>query len=238
MSLVVSNGGGPGGAASAFQSFGGGGGMDPISMMMGGMGGPMGPLGGMSMNMNMNGMPPQQQKQQQQPQKQFDAIPPGTPISLRNLQSAPERNGDRGVTQRYIPSTKRYVVQIEDDDDDNDNNNTMSVKAANLVQHVGLKIHGIESQTELNGLSGTILAWSDANQRYNVYIRSSKKVISLRPGNCVLDVGTVAQIVGTSRNELNGKWGTIKEWIRESNKYDVQLSEKQIIRVKTEVMRV
>ena len=66
-----------------------------------------------------------------------------------------------------------------------------------------------------------------------------KKVVSLKPGNVILEAGTVAQLTGlTSRPELNGKWGTVKEWIRESNKYDVQLSPHQTIRVKVENMRV
>jgi len=230
--------GGPGGG---FQSFGGpsmsggmpgmggvgGGGTDPISMMMGQMGGMGGPMGGMMGPMGQMGGPSQAAEP-----PQFDAIPTGTLVSLQNLKSAPERNGDRGVIRQYISSTKRYMIQIEDSQD------TMSVKALNLLQHVGVRIHNITSQTELNGKSGTIMAWSDANQRYNIYVKALAKVISLKIDNCILDKGTVVQIVGTSRDELNGKWGTITEWIRDGDKYNVQLSASQIIRVKMDALRV
>jgi hypothetical protein len=35
-----------------------------------------------------------------------------------------------------------------------------------------------------------------------------------------------------------GKWGTVKNWIRETNKYDVQLSPQQVVRIKVENLRV
>jgi hypothetical protein len=54
-----------------------------------------------------------------------------------------------------------------------------------------------------------------------------------------LENGTVGKIEGLmSKPELNGKYGTIKSWIRDSNRYDVQLSAEQIVRVKTENIRV
>jgi len=154
-------------------------------------------------------------------------------VSLKGLVNAPERNGDRGTVKHYIPSTGRYVVELEDSDE------TMSVKPNNLLQHVHVRIHDIQNQPDLNGKTGTIIAWNESKQRYNIYVIVLQKVVSLRPNNVVLDPGTVAKITGlNSRPELNGKWGTVKEWIRETNKYDIQMSPQHVIRVKVENTRV
>ena len=163
----------------------------------------------------------------------YDAIPPGTVVSLKGLVNASDRNGDRGVVKQYIPSSGRYVVELEDSED------TMSVKPSNLLQHVHVRIHDIQSQPELNGKTGTIITWNSHKERYAIYVMDLKKVVSLKPGNVVLESGTVAQVTGlSSRPELNGKWGTIKDWVKESNKYDVQLSPQQVIRLKVDNMRV
>ncbi len=225
-------GGGPGGGFS--RSFGGGG-PDPFSMMfsqsMGGGGGGM--PAGMSAGMG-GGMPgARQSARRPAAPPRYDAIPPGTVVSLKGLVNASDRNGDRGVVKQYIPSSGRYVVELEDSED------TMSVKPSNLLQHVHIRIHDIQSQPELNSKTGTIITWNSHKERYAIYVMDLKKVVSLKPGNVVLESGTVAQITGlSSRPELNGKWGTIKNWVKESNKYDVQLSPQQVIRLKVENMRV
>jgi len=210
----------------------GGVGMDPFSMMFSqGMGGGMHtPMGG-AMNMQMPGM--RQPSASAPVAQRYDTIPPGTVVSLKGLVNAPERNGDRGVVKQYKPDTGRYIVVLEDSEE------TMSVKASNLLQHVHVRIIDIQSQPELNGKTGTVLTWLPSKERYNIYVMALKKVVSIKPGNVVLDKGTVAQITGLrSKPELNGKFGTIKEWIRDANKYDVQLSAQEIIRVKVENMRV
>ena len=206
-----------------------GGGMDPFSTMfggpgmsMGGMGGMPGGMGGMGSSFSSAASPPG-----------YDEIPNGTVVSLKGLVSKPERNGDRGVIRQYSKQKGRYVVELED------SNETMSVKPSNLLQHVKVKIHDIKGQPELNGKTGTILTWIQGKERYNIFVSSLRKTVSLKPGNVVLDNGTVGQITGLqSKPELNGKYGTVKEWIRESNKYDVQLSASQVIRIKVENLRV
>jgi hypothetical protein len=170
-----------------------------------------------------------------QPQaKRYDgAIPAGTVVSLKRLVSRPERNGDRGEVQQYDPRTGRYVVILEDTDE------AMSVKPSNLLQHVHVKLHDLESRPDLNGQRGTILAWNASNERYNIYVMSLSKAIGMKPSNIVLDNDTVAQITGlVSKPELNGKWGTIKKWNQDSGRYDVQISGAQILRLKAENMRV
>lgn len=232
-----------------FNMNGGGmnmGGMDPISMMFQGMqgGGGMGGMPGMSMNvggmpgMNMGGMPGMNMggmggmpnmRQQQQPRR-YDTIPPGTVVSLKGLVNASDRNGDKGRIRQFNPSTSRYAIDLEEE------GQTISVKANNLLQHTKVKIQNLQSQPELNGKYGTIMAWNDSKQRYNLFMG---RVVSLRPSNVILEPGTVAKIEGiTARPELNGRWGTVVKWIPDTNKYDLQLSAQQIIRVRTENVRV
>jgi len=234
-----------GGGMPGGMNMGGGGGMpggiDPISMMFGGGMGGMPGMGGMGgMPGGMGGMPGGNgmRRPQSQPQtKRYDTIPRGTVVSLKGLVGAPERNGDQGIIQQYNPSNGRYIVLLGDEDEAEQQQ--MSVKPSNLLQHVHVRIHDVKSQPELNGKTGTILTWIAAKERYNIHVMALNKVVSLRPANVVLDTGIVGQICGlSSKPELNGKWGTIKNWVRESNKYDVQLSASQVIRIKVENLRV
>lgn len=196
-------------------------------MSMGGM-----PAGGM--RHSMPGMQPQQYQQQYQPAvPSYNSIPRGTVVSMKGLRSKPERNGDRGVIQNYNPQTGRYAVQLEDSTE------SMAVKPSNLLQHVHVRLHGIESKPDLNGKTGTIIAWNPNAERYSIYVMATAKAVSLKPNNVVLESGTVGQIFGLlSKPELNGQWGTIKEWDRDASRYNVQLSPNKIIRVKMENIRV
>jgi len=230
-------GGGPGIRFSSSMGgggdpFGGGGfgGGDPFSAFLGG--------GGMGGSMRGSGMGgrgmrghPGMRSSMPSVVKQYDVIPQGTIVSLKGLVNKSNLNGDRGVVKQYISQSKRYVVELEDSDE------TLSVKPENLLQHVHVRIHDIQSQPELNGETGTIITWCPDKGRYSIYVASLKKFVSLKPCNVVLDSGTVAKVTGVeSKPELNGRWGTIKNWVSESNKYDVQLSSNQIIRLKVENM--
>jgi hypothetical protein len=210
----------------------GGGQPDPFSMFsqMGG--------GGMPIGGSFGGHDPFQQQQQQQPQrryvKRYDAIPNGTPVSLKGLISQPERNGDRGEVIDYDPTNKRYTILLEDTDDEK-----LRVKPDNLLQHVRVRLYNIASQPTLNGQRGTIIAWDGKKERYNIYVMDLSRVVSLKPNNVILQEGTVAQIVNlTSKPALNQQFGTIKAFISESSRYDVQLSEQQVVRIKLDNVRV
>jgi hypothetical protein len=236
MSMGGGGGGGGGGPGIRFSSSHGGmgGGGDPFASFLGGggMGG-----GGSSMRSMMGGGPSSRGSfgsgaaRQAPARPEYGVIPPGTIVSLKGLSNKAEYNGDRGVVKRYVRETKRYLVELEDSEE------TLSVRPENLLQHVHVTLHDIQSQPELNGKTGTVITWCPTKERYNIYVASLKKVFSLRPGNVVMENGIVARVNGLeSRPELNGQWGTIKEWIKDSNKYDVQLSPSQIIRVKVENM--
>jgi DnaJ family protein B protein 4 len=228
--------GGMGGGPSIRINRGGrgsmGGGEDPFGIFSSMNGG--GSFGGMPMGggMAMGGMPGMRSSRQRAPQR-YDCIPPGTHVSLKGLVSRPDRNGDLGVVQQYNPQNGRYIVKLEDTEE------TMSVKASNLLQHVHVKVQNLQSKPELNGKVGTVMAWNPRTERYNIYVMDLEKVVSLKPSNVILDNGTVGSITGlTSKPELNGMWGTIKEWVQGTNKYDVQLSAEKIIRIKAENIRV
>ena len=227
-------GGGPGirfSSSHGGDSFGGGG--DPFAAFLGqSMGGSMRNMGRNDMRSGgMGNMRGSSFRQPQPVKKEYGVIPRGTIVSLKDLVSKAIYNGDRGVVKKYIPSSQRYVVELEDSDE------ALSVKPENILQHVHVTIHDIQSQPELNGKTGTVITWCPKKERYNIYVASLKKVVGLKPGNIVLEAGVVARLNGlSSKPELNGKWGTIKDWIRDSNKYDVQLSSNQIIRVKSENM--
>ena len=205
-------------------------GHDPFSMFpqMGGVG--MQPMAGSSIGHD----PFQQRQPQRRYVKRYDAIPNGTAVSLKGLISQPERNGDRGEVIDYDATAKRYTVLLEDTEDEK-----LRVKPDNLLQHVHVRLHNIESQPTLNGQRGTIIAWDGKKERYNIYVMDLSRVVSLKPNNMILDVGTVAKIVNlTGKPELNQQFGTIKSFISESSRYDVQLSEQQVVRIKLDNVRV
>lgn len=233
-------GGGPRVRMDPSMSFGGGmpggsfGGMGGIpagafgGMQGGSFGGmPGGAFGGMPGG-SFGGMPTRRNAP-----KRYDAIPNGTVVTLKGLVSREDRNGDRGEIQEFDPSSGRYVVVIEDSDE------LLRVKPVNLLQHVHVTLQGIESQPTLNGKEGTIIAWNEEKERYNIYVMDTMKVVSLKPTNTILANGTVAQISGlNAKPELNGKYGTINSWVSDSNRYEVQISSSQIIRIKVENMHV
>ena len=247
----------PPGEAEAFFSsiFGGAGGGDPFGFGGGGRGGfnnisfgGPGGMGGGGGGMRFGGMPggnvhhghgggfgggPQQRQQQpRRPKaKTWNVIPDGTEVTIQNLVSKASLNGDRGVIRDYNDSNGRYVVQLEDSEQ------TIGLKPANILQDAKCRIQGLAQSPEFNNADGRIIGWSAQNERYNVYLPSKNRVVSLRPSNVILKDNTVAKVVGlVSKPELNDKFGTIKAWNSESNKYDVQLSMQQIIRVKVENM--
>jgi predicted transcriptional regulator len=221
---------------------GGRGGAGPPMMFAGGMPGGM-QMGGMPGGMHMGGMPGGMhgggfpigggQPPRRPPVKRYDAIPPGTVASLTGLVSRDDRNGDRVEVVDYDPATGRYTVAVEDSDE------MLKVKAANLLQHVHVTLAEIESQPSLNGQTGSIIAWDERKQRYSIYVMDAGRIVSLKPNNVILENGTVAKIDGlNAKPELNGKYGTVKAWVRESHRYEVQLSARQIVRIKVENVRV
>ena len=196
--------------------------------MPGGMGGPFGGMSGMPAGMggNFTGMPRRQERR-------FDTIPPKTIVSLKGLVGRPEMNGERGEVQQYDSRSNRYIVVLEDSEE------TMSVKPANLLQHVHVTLHALESKPEWNGQKGTIIAWDETKERYNIYVMGLRRAVSLKPANVVLENDTVGKISGLqAKPELNGKWGTIKSFNRDSGRYDVQFSTDKILRLKLENVHV
>ena len=226
-------GGGFGGRHGAPFRVGGmpGGRQDPFSMMFGG--GMPGSFGGPGMQgMGQQGSPFGGMPMRQQP-KRYDAIPNGTIVSLVGLVNKPERNGDRGEVVEYDPTARRYTIAIEDSDE------VLRVKPDNLLQHVHITVQGLQSKPELNSKRGTVIRYDEHTNRYNVFVMDTGKTVSLKPENVILDNGTVARIVGLQgKPEFKGRYVTINRWTSDSSRYDVQLSADQIVRIKTEAIRL
>lgn len=227
--------GGFGGPSHSNIRFSAGGGGDPFGSTFGGGGMPGGRFGGGMPGAAFGGMPggmggfPQQRRAP----KRYDAIPNGTVVSLKGLVSKPERNGDRGEIVDYDVASGRYVVLLEDSDEH------LRVKPTNLLQHAHGTVQNIQSQPDLNGCRGTIIAWLEGKERYSVYVMDRSKIVSVKPNNIVLENGTVGMIVNLrAKPELNGKYGTIQGWNRTSHRYDLKVAANQTISVKVENIRV
>ena len=166
--------------------------------------------------------------------RRYGTIPNGTAVSLNGLIRQPERNGDFGEVIDYDATAKRYTVLLEDTEDEK-----LRVKPENLLQHVHVRLQNIESQPTLNGQRGTIIAWDGKKEKYNIHVMESSRVVSLKPNNMIFQEGTVVKIVNlTGKPELNQQFGTITSFISESCRYDVQLSEQQVVRIKVNNVRV
>mmetsp|Transcript_18110 Transcript_18110/g.26243 ORF Transcript_18110/g.26243 Transcript_18110/m.26243 type:complete len:373 (-) Transcript_18110:150-1268(-) len=158
-------------------------------------------------------------------------IPSGTIVSLQGLVNATERNGARGVVKMYNQETGRYNVALDG------SNSTVSVRPTKLLQHARVRINGIVNKPEMNDQEGTIVSWCHTNDRYNV--ETQQKIVSLKPKNVILVPETVVRFVGlVNKQEMNGKWGTIKQWIENSRKYEVQLTTQRTIIISMENVRV
>mmetsp|Transcript_24391 Transcript_24391/g.69571 ORF Transcript_24391/g.69571 Transcript_24391/m.69571 type:complete len:493 (+) Transcript_24391:1940-3418(+) len=166
-------------------------------------------------------------------EKRYECIPTGTAVTLTGLLLRPERNGIRGEIQQFDCRSGRYTVILEETEE------AMSVNPANLIQHVRVMLHSLQSRPQWNGVRGTIIGWDPSKERYNIYATCLKRAVSLKPGNCILDSGTCGKITGLqSKAIFNDQWGTIIKFNPTNGRYDVQLSEEKIIRLKPENIRV
>lgn len=171
--------------------------------------------------------------EQKKSKKSYNEIPVGTTVSLKNLVSSPERNGDRGSIEYFDRQQGRYIISV------GDSNCFLRVKPCNLIQHVQCYIYDLKTQPQLNGTAGRIIGWKEGKNRYSIYSLSQRKVFDLRPQNVILSNGTCAQIWGiNSRPDLNGKFGTIIGFDPNSKRYDVQLSANSIMKLKQCNLRV
>jgi len=170
-------------------------------------------------------------KTQLRANKRYDIILNGTVVSLKDLVEHPERNGDYGKIVEY--DENRYTVKLTEPYE------LLKVKPMNLQQHVHVTLQKLVVNPHLNGQRGAIFSFNKLRDRYHVYVVKEKKIYSVKPNNVVLDKGTTGRLVNLkSKPAFNNKYGTIDNWIRSSNRYDVLLSPNTKIRIKIENIRV
>ena len=189
----------------------------------------MGGMGGASrMSTNMGGMRQQQQRQQQP--TRFDAMKPGTKVTVQGLGSAAHLNGETGAVLYYEPSKGRYVVELGDEDD----SQQVSLKSDNLQQLVrGVILQGIDSDASLNGKSGSLLRYDAQKDRYLVRLAAIPRALSLRPESVLLPNGTCVTIRNLqAKPVLNGQRGTITSFDRQAGRYVVQLNQSESAKLK------
>lgn len=244
----VQFGGSPfGGGFGGFDDMGGGfgGGMPGGFGGMGGMGGGFPGMGGMGGGFpGMGGRMPGGQRGSMsegfpgggahgRPTTSLGKMEAGTRIMIKNLQKAPELNGEMGEILQYDPATDRYVCQVEE--------NEYKLKRENIQQIVDdVEVNGLQSNPELNGAMGTLFDRVLSTDRYQIRLSRGGSV-SVKPGNLILPVGTCVVIVGLQNAaQYNGRQGTISEIDRAQRRYVIDLDNHgavEHLRVKWENVR-
>ena len=176
---------------------------------------------------------------------------PGTQIVTQHLVNSPQLNGRQGTILQYQPDTRRYLVQFQTDVSAfvAGDNAPVAIKPQNLLQTTKVKIHGLQSQPQLNGKEGTIKAFSHQRNRYVVkvdYLLSPTREIAIQPTNMRIPNGTCVRLEGLQRTpHWNGKYGTIVRWVDDRNnvtgtlgRYEVALSRQYAVRVRAENVRL
>jgi curved DNA-binding protein CbpA len=198
-----------------------GGGMSFNMGPMGGMGG-MGPMGMGGMGMGGKG------KRQSAAPPPPHAMPVGTSVVVRGLTKAAQHNSKTGRVKSWDDDKKRYEVEIDDE-------TSLSLKPGNLTQTGPVEITGIESNPELNGTTGEVIGWAEAQGRYTVRVRTSMSngtnVIGLDPSKVILRKGTRVMTQGLNNDQFNGLMANITDFDREALKYTVATQTGKSIKV-------
>lgn len=183
----------------------------------------------------------------------FNQMRPRTAVTTQHLDRRPELNGQRGTVLSYQPGSARYLVQFQSNVSNSITRDStaapVAIKPVNLLQTgVKIKIHGLRSQPQLNGKTGTVSAYSKERNRYIIQLTallSPTREISLQPINIRIGNGMCVRLEGLQRTpQWNGKYGTIVGWVEDesgfsgSGRYEVRLSRQYAVRVKMEHVRL
>ena len=128
----------------------------------------------------------------------------------------------------------------------------VAIKPENILQTAKVKIHGLQSQPNLNGSTGTICSYSKERNRYVVkvdFMLAPTREISIQPCNILIPNGTCIRLEGLQQaSQWNGKYGTIARWVENNEssgtttagggRYEVRLSRQYGVRVKMENVRL
>lgn len=220
-------------ASFGFGGFGGGGDMPGnvrISVQHG-------PGGSSQMFTNMGGgfpgggMGAARRTVQRKAEARYDVLPVGARVVLVGLTSAAERNDATGVVERYDAARGRYAVKLEDDGE------VLSLREKNLQQLLkGVRLTNITSNAALDGKSGTLVAvrrGDDGARRYVVVLAATNQTVSVRADSLILPRGALVEIKDVqSKPELNGRKGTVQSWDSGAQRYLVQTTPQDQLKLK------
>lgn len=148
-------------------------------------------------------------------------------------------NGTCGVIQTYDPVKRRYTVKLDATD------RTLALKADNLLQLCKRISVLSETGDEVLYSDGEIIDINDAATMYTVHRTSPKESSSEIPSErALLPNGVIVCIRGlTGAATLNGTWGKVSGYDKESCRYLVQVNsplvyhiQSYLIQYLTEVM--
>lgn len=141
-------------------------------------------------------------------------IPKNTQVYLTCLKSAQYNN----VLGRIVSYTgERFVVDISGAGLDR---NQISVKPENLCQQIrGIVTTGLGKE-EFNGLEVESIGYNATRERIQCkFPDGSNKAIKVE--NLRLPNGTLVYLSGLSMDSMNGKWGTVVDWVEDKQRYEV-----------------
>jgi len=114
---------------------------------------------------------------------------------------------------------ERFVVDISAY---NRGKDQVSVKPMNICQMVsGVMTHSLSSE-EYNGIDVTVVGYAPNHSRIRCQFPDGN-VKALKPDNLLLPNGTTVHLENLSVETMNGRWGTITEWLDDKGRYEIQI---------------
>lgn len=152
----------------------------------------------------------------------------GTAVVVHGLTKAEAHNGKAGKVIDFDEARGRYQVALEA-------GTSIWVKPDNLTQTCSVEIQSLRSKPELNGTRADILGLDSSTGRYVALAQGQvPTVLSLLPGNCLLNAGTCVRLQCLSKEAFNGQMARVLEVDRAAGRYRVQCKDGKQLKVKYE----
>jgi nucleoredoxin len=159
-------------------------------------------------------------------------LPDGACVLVRGLKGAPENNGMQGTISSYDASKGRYVVELGE--------RSLALRAANLLQLLEVRVRSGESSDEW--VDGMISDFHEASGECEIKIGDEKRCLRfgaldgpiLKPGARLAVQGLQAE----SAKQWNECIGEVLEFDEEANRYKVQVSSTQQLKIKPDNLRL
>lgn len=215
----------PGGSGFMFQTVNGMPGGFSAGMSSGGLGIDLSDFVGMNRTGDISGNRRVSSPKVEAPP---NTLKPGTPVLMKGLVSAVELNGTYGTVVGYDVQSNRYQVRCLEEE------NLLSLRYENIQQLVRrVKLVGVQSRPELNGVTGDLVDFNTQKNRAEVRVPRSRAVISFKPDSVILPIGTVVRIFGLSGTQMyNGCFATVHAIDNAAGRYLLKLDDNHSLRVK------